>query len=281
MTNPTTAPLAAAHPGDALNAAIDAARIANPLLAEFPTELVFALPAGHETHSLPVPFALPDHIRQRVTVDTRDSLIGYTNRFSDPSSILIADYDKLTIAAHLDWHCHNGGDPIDPLAPRQDAHIARLILRDSEEFVRWNKLQGKLIEQAEFAQFLEENSEDIQTPSPAEMVELSRDLEGVAGQKFKAGNRLESGDRTFVFESETKVTSRIPIPSEFIIAIPLWQGEPPTELRCAFRYRVNDGYLMMGFEWRRVEYQRIGHFTRIATDVAEQTGLPVIYGRIT
>ncbi|WP_262983356.1 amine dehydrogenase large subunit [Paracoccus mutanolyticus] len=56
-------------------------------------------------------------------------------------------------------------------------------MRPSEEFSRWDEMEGKIHPQAEFARFLEENSVDIGFPEAGTMIEISRDLSTV-GQVF-------------------------------------------------------------------------------------------------
>jgi hypothetical protein len=130
------------------------------------------------------------------------------------------------------------------------------------------------------AAFLEENAVDVVDPEPAVLIEISRDLEGTQGVTFKSSTRLENGDRSFVYETETRAKGDIRVPREFTLEIPLYEGEEPTSLRCAFRWRISGGALQMGFQWRRVEYQRRAHFAQIANAAAEATGRPVFFGRV-
>ena len=111
------------------------------------------------------------------------------------------------------------------------------------------------------------------------LIEISRDLEAVQDVNFKSSTRLESGDRAFVYETETRTKGEVKVPREFALNIPLYNGEEPVVIRCALRFRVNAGGLFLGFEWRRVEYARQAHFMQIAHMAAEETGLPVFYGR--
>lgn len=263
---------------DAVDAAIHAA---------YSTERVIGGPDGRQHAFVPREFQLvqipddrrlPPHVKASVTVDDRASITGLVNRFSDARTILLADYDAGTITARLDWHTSAEDDGAPPAA-QPDQHRVTLKMRPSEEFTRWSEMQGKLHPQAEFAAFLEENAEDIVDPEPGRMIEISRDLEATQDVNFKAGNRLESGDRTFVYETETRVRGDVVIPREFKIEIPLYQGEDPVVLRCAFRFRIQPQGLSLGFEWRRVEYQRQAYFAQIAHRISEDTGRPVYLGR--
>lgn len=236
------------------------------------------VPDGYTLKDITDPHRLPPHAAARIVVDDRDSLQNYVNRFSTRDTVILADYDAGTITAQLDWH-----PPSDQDTPSNGGslkHSAQLVLRPSEEFKRWNAFAtGGLKSQADFALFLEENAADIWQPEPTEMLELARDLEAASGQTFKTRTRLENGDSALVFESETKVTSRVQPPREFTVHIPLYQGEEPEALQALFRWRASSGVIQMGFIWHRVEYMRQARFNQIAFAAAENTGRPVFFGR--
>ena len=94
-------------PGQAVNAAINAARLAEPTLDMDDGRTFAFVPESFNLKETTDPHRLPDHIDQAVCLDDRASLVSYANRFSDARSILIADYDAGTISARLDWHRSN------------------------------------------------------------------------------------------------------------------------------------------------------------------------------
>lgn len=270
-----------ASPGETLEAVLKAARIADPVI-DRPNGLAFAfVPEGFRMQDVSDPYQLPPRIQQRVTVDDADSLIEYAKRFLDDRSVIIADLDKLTIGVVLDWHSQNQV-PEDigvTLQPQPCQHIAALKLRNSEEFARWSAMEGALHSQMEFAEFLDENSSDIVDPDPAVMIEIARDLEATRGVAFKSGTRLQTGERSFRYETETHVKGDLVVPQRFCLSLPLFFGEAPTEIEASFRFRPNPDGLKLGYVWRRVEHVRQAKFQEIAFRVAEATGLPVFQGR--
>ncbi|QFQ87338.1 DUF2303 family protein [Paracoccus kondratievae] len=266
------------NPSGALDAAIEAARIASPVISGPDGRTHVALPERIKLHDITDPYRLPSRVRQNVTVDDRVSLSAYANRYKSDRSIIIADFDALTISARLDWHEHNQGEQFP--SPGHNAHAVTLALRPSEEFSRWDEMEGKIHPQAEFARFLEENSVDVETPEAATMIEISRDFEATVNQTYKSSVRLDNGDRKLLFENESKVQEGVIIPEKFTLLIPIYNGEEPEALTCLFRWRaMGGGAVGLGFQWHRVEYQRRAHFTQIATTASEETGLPVYMGR--
>lgn len=262
-------------PENALKTGILAAALAKPLMEHSDGRKHALVPQGYALQEVTDPNHLPPHIKQSITVDDRASLTAYANRFSDNRSIIIADYDSGQITANLDWHTNNDHE----LLPQQAAHSVTLALRDSEEYKRWAKMEGDFHSQQEFAFFIEENVADVVDPDASTLLEICREMEATQGASFKSGTRLDNGDRTFLYENETHVKNELVIPTEIKLAIPLYQGEEPTEIKAKFRFRVRPDGLLLGFNWHRVEYQRQAKFTELATVAADETSLPVFFGR--
>lgn len=277
--DPTMSPAAAARPAETLETVLRGARIADPVIAGKDGALHAFVPAGFQLAALPDATRLAPWPVARIEVDDRQSLIAYANRFSVPGrSKIIADFDAGEITARLDWHPDN--DAPDFLTAGPDKHAVTLKLRHSEEFARWDEMEGELMPQAQFARFLEENAADIHTPDPTTMIEISRDFEATVGQTYKSVIRLDNGDRKINFTNETNVTNGIVIPQKFTLAIPIYNGEEPDILTALFRWRPDGGgSVKLGFNWHRVEYQRRAHFAQIAATASEETGLPVFMGR--
>ncbi len=275
MTDTETTPQGLQAPKEELQVALEAARLAQPLIELDQGRQHVLLPPGYSTKDVSHPDIQDLHIKQTVTLDDAASLSTYTNRFSDDRSILIADYDSLSIRSHLDWHNNNDAD----LLPEPCAHVATLKIRSSEEFERWNSMQGTLHDQSEFAEFLDENVSDIVDPDPNVFLEIARDLEATQGCQFKAGTRLQTGERSFSYETETQVKNDFVVPQRFTLSIPLFDGEQPTDIVASFRFKPSPKGLGLGFVWRRVEYVRRAMFKEIAHRVSEETGRPVVFGR--
>lgn len=265
------------QPIHVLDAAIDGARLANPrFVTEDGREFAF-VPERYGLKDISDPLRLPGRARHIVTLDDRNSMTAFVNRFQRPETVLIADFPTLTISAVIDFHA----DQDSPVAEQARAcdFRADFKLLPSEEFLRWNAMEGEMHSQAEFAEFLDENSSDIEEPDSATMVEISRELEATVGAAFKSAVSPETGDRKFVYETETKTKGDIIVPKRFSLNIPLYNGEGPELLEARFRFRAMPDGLLLGFTWHRVEYQRRAFFNAIATQIAEDTGRPVFAGR--
>ncbi|QPM89356.1 DUF2303 family protein [Pseudooceanicola algae] len=274
----STTPDTRLDPRGALNASIDGARLSNPIIDHPDGRRHAFVPSGYSLQDVTDPFKLPPMIKQAITFDDRDSLTTYVNRFCDHRSIIIADLDAGTICAALDWHTGSEEDG-DALKAQPACHKASLRLRLSEEFKRWDEIEGPMHSQEEFAMFIEENVADVSDPDHSTLLEICRELEATQGATFKSGIRLENGDRVFKYENETRVANQMVVPTEIGLSIPIYHGEEPVELKAKFRFRVTPEGLRLGLRWHRVEYQRQATFRAMAFQVSENTGLPVMFGR--
>lgn len=237
-----------------------------------------ALPNEFSLHELKDQAFVAPYISQNIVIDDRASLSAYANRFKDERSIILADYDALTVTAQLDWHSHNQSTDAGSASPNK--HRAVLRLRPSEEFARWDKfVKEGFHDQESFARFLEENASDVAEPDPATLIEISRDFEATVGQVYKSSTRLDNGDRKLVFDTESRATNDVVIPQQITLSMPFYNGEDPSEIVAKFRWRPSNGAVVFALEWHRVEYHRRAHFNQIAYLAADETGLPVFVGR--
>jgi uncharacterized protein YfdQ (DUF2303 family) len=264
-------------PRPAFDVTLEAARLSNPVVnGEDGRQHVF-VPNGMALRDITDPHRLSPRAAAAVSLDEKRSLVEYLSRFVLKGSVLIADFDTLSITAIIDYHEESADMAAGSVG--SVSHMAKFALRPSEEFARWDGFEGELHSQAEFAAFLEENAVDVVEPNSATLIEISRDLEAVQDVNFKSSTRLGSGDRSFTYENETKTKNDVVVPTKFMLNIPLYQGESPVKLTAALRFRVTATGLVLGFEWRRVQYQRLAYFRQIATDIVEATGVPVFFGR--
>lgn len=238
------------------------------------------VPTGMKLVDVTDPDVISDHPATNVKVDDPESLSTYINRFSTVSTVIFADVDKLTVQGIIDYHSASELSSNIRSANGYARHNASLVLRKSEEFKRWNEAEGRLMGQAEFAAFLEENIIDVTDPEPTVLLEIARDLEAIKDVNFKSSVSLESGDRKFRYEDETKIKGEIAVPKVFALTFPLFVGDEPVTVEALLRYRITPDGLMLGFQWKRVQYMILERFSEIAAKVSADTDVPLMYGRV-
>jgi len=225
-----------------------------------------------DEHSLSV--TTPRYIKQHVTLQTVDSLIEYVKRFKGNDTVLFADITANRIVAVVDYHA--------PAEAAHTAHRGTLDLAHSIEWAEWNRISGRLMEQLEFARFIEENGADVKAPVGAELLECVRDLQAHRKVNFTKAVRTSSENENFEYSEETEAKTKkggIEIPTKFELAIPVYFGEPDTELHAFLRWKLGDGNLTLGIALHRAEHVRQAVFKQIVLSVAEQTGCPAVFGK--
>jgi uncharacterized protein YfdQ (DUF2303 family) len=247
---------------------------------------LLALPGingSYVLHDATVPNAaevpLPKVLRQSVAIQTSGSLKAYVNRFKNSDSMLFADIGANVITAVIDYH----EEPMDD-EPKalHGVHVATLTLPYSKEWETWLRLNEKLMGQVDFANFLEENGMDFLEPSGGELLDICRDLQ-VTGSKHFEGSVRDGSLVKFTYKKDEGATTSLDmeLPSEFMIAIPVYFDEPPVQIRCLMRRKIDDGDLSLGYKMIRVENTRQAEFQRVASVVQFDTHITMVNGKRT
>jgi uncharacterized protein YfdQ (DUF2303 family) len=225
-----------------------------------------------------LPYKAPHFVAQRVALQTTDSLVEYVNRYRGDDTVLFADISTDTIIGQVDYH--SPGD--EELVPRPVAHAAALKLAFSVEWTAWNGISGKLMDQLDFARFIEENACDVRAPCGAEILECVRHLQAVRKVDWRKAVRTASGVETFEYAeaTEAKTKGGVEVPTKFLLGIPVYFGEPDHELHAFLRWKLDGGDLKIGVQLHRPEHVRQAVFKNIVYDVAERVKCPAMYGKL-
>lgn len=238
------------------------------------------VPDGYAAKDVTDPHGLyprkPSYIKQRVEVQTLDSLVEYVNAFKTADTKLFADMMGNSITAVIDYH-HNDGKA------ENAAHIVTMALPYSEEWKLWTAIDDKLQGQLEFARFLEENHPDIAQPNAAELIEAARDLRAARNIKFTKVVRTDSDNESFSIDDQTTLGSNksgesVELPRQFTLRIPVYFGEEAIDMTAFLRWKVDDG-MKLGIKMWRPEHVRQAMFKQIVTGAAERTALVAVYGK--
>ncbi|HUN01074.1 MAG TPA: DUF2303 family protein [Halothiobacillus sp.] len=156
---------------------------------------------------------------------------------------------------------------------------ATIELRKTPQWVKWQNMDGKMVSQTEFAEFIEDNLQDIAEPEGATMLEIVTYLQATRTTDFKSGVRLSNGNVQFVNveNTEAKVgAGKIEVPETFKIAVTPFLGLALFAIPVRFRYRISDGKLTMGLKLQRIE----NLMNQVLDDVIKDISCAnLIYGR--
>lgn len=217
----------------------------------------------------------PRYVKQSPTLQTQDSLVDYVNRFKGEDTILFADIAADSIVALIDYHSAKEAANV--------AHRATLVLPRSEEWRLWTEISGKLKPQLEFARFIEENAADVRAPSAGDLLDACRDLQVHRKVNFIKAVRTQSDNENFEYSEETNATGKrgeLEIPTKFVLGLPVYFGEPETEVHAFLRWKLDEGMLALGIQLHRLEHIRQSVFKMIVMAVAERTGCQAVFGKL-
>lgn len=240
------------------------------------------IPDGYDAKDVTDPHGLfprtPAYIKQRVEVQTLDSLVEYVNAFKTANTKLFADMKANSITALIDYHQQDG-------KAANVAHAATMALPFSEEWKLWTSIDGGLHGQLEFARFIEENHPDIADPNAAELIELTRDLHAHRNVKFTKVVRTDSDNENLVAEDTTTLKTGasgkgVELPRQFTLRIPVYFGESAIDMTAFLRWKVDDDGMKLGIKMWRPEHVRQAMFKQIVTGAADRTSLIAVFGKI-
>lgn len=199
-----------------------------------------------------------------------DSFLAYFGKHSDEHSEVYADATTSVITAVLDAHTAED--------PRWGCHRLELRLQQTAAWKAWTSMDGQLVPQAQFAEFIEDNLVDLVEPDSATMLELAESFEVTTSAEFQSSQRLDSGARKFSYvEEQTGKAGHkgdITIPATLTLALVPYEGTEPYRVTARFKYRLDKakGALTLGFKIERPEDTLTAAYEDIRTLIA--TGIP-------
>jgi uncharacterized protein YfdQ (DUF2303 family) len=103
-----------------------------------------------------------------------------------------------------------------------------LALRKTEAWEQWLALDGKLMGQEQFAEFLEDHLPELLDPAAATMLEIAQSIQAATKAEFQSGTRLSTGERQFAYvENVTAKAGQrgdLTIPETFVVGLVPFEG---------------------------------------------------------
>lgn len=235
------------------------------------------VPEGYEVQHLKPLAPKLHHVKQTVAMLNQASFSAYLNRFKTPESQILADYRQPLIAAVVDYHT-----PGQPALPGYGEHRVTFQPPWSEEWARWRKIDNKPMEQADFAEFIEENYMDVAEPPSAELLDVVGSLQAKKNVEFHSGIRLQDGTTQLSYNEkiESKGKGTLKVPAEFSLGVPIFYGGERYKVRVLLRYRINEGALVFIAKINRREFVEQTAFNDIVAQVEAATGIAPYAGSL-
>lgn len=234
----------------------------------------FHTPTGVHKVDLTGPATAPDRKVGLTTVRDAASFHAYFEKHADDDTEVYADSDRLTVTAVLDAHQADG--------PRFNEHVLRLALRETEAWKQWAARDGKLVDQEQFAEFLEDHLPELLEPSAGEMLEIAQSFQANSKVEFQSASRLSSGQRQFQYvETSTAKAGQkgqLSVPETFTIGLVPFEGSEGYKLVARLRYRIGQNGLVLGYKLERPGDIRAKAFADVVTAIGEHIEQPVMNG---
>lgn len=206
-----------------------------------------------------------------------DSFVTYFQKHMTPGTEIYADTTNHTVTAVLDAH--------DAVDPAWSDHIVRFETVKTKSWQEWAAVDGKQLPQEAFAEFIEDHTLDVRSPSSAEMLEVAQSLIVNRSVDFESTRRLADGRTAFQYRenSEAKAgqAGELDIPEELELVLQPFEGAAPQLVTARFRYRLRGGDLTLGYKLNRPEDVIRSCFDDIVAIIsgkAAEVGIPVLYG---
>lgn len=215
--------------------------------------------------------------RKSGTTTVRDAISfqAYFAKHADADTEVYANVEQLSVTAILDAHKAD--------AARWEGHRLTLALRKTEAWEQWLALDGKLMGQEQFAEFLEDHLPELQEPDAATMLEIAQSFQAATKVDFQSGTRLATGQRQFQYVETTTAKAgqkgQLTIPETFVIGLVPFEGSAGYRLTARLRYRIVDTQLRTGYKLERPSDTLKSAFEDVVAEIGEAIEQPVMNGR--
>ncbi|MFF4412142.1 DUF2303 family protein [Streptosporangium sp. NPDC001559] len=226
----------------------------------------------------------PARKKGTVRVDDLASFVHYYAKHCDDASEVYVDIDAGRVTAVLDAHEGNqdvaGTDGVP--AARWGEHRLVLTMAQTDKWKRWTGIDRKMLLQEQFADFIDDNREDIRVPQPAEMLELVQHFQAQTKVTFNSATVLSNGNRRLTFTEETTAGAgakqQLEVPSVLELGIAPFEDVDPYVVHARFRYRISGGDLLMGVWLDNAVDVRRDAVKTVVTRLQEELGVVVMRG---
>jgi uncharacterized protein YfdQ (DUF2303 family) len=182
----------------------------------------------------------PSRVNESVLVSTEQSFVDYLGKFALPNTLVRFNDSNYVVSAIIDYHT-------DSFDARWCEHGLQYKCPKSDELIVWIKNNKNKMTQVDFAEFVEDNIKDFQSPSGAELLEMATNFTINRDANFSSGVRLSSGEFQFQFSEENKKGS-VTVPEKIEIGIPVFKNGQAYRVQAKLRYRLHSGKLTLWYE---------------------------------
>lgn len=238
------------------------------------------VPMDTEVKSMEQYLDSPTRIRRALIVTTLESFNRYYNEFKNAeTSRIYVDGETVAVVGILDDHKSDGDEDPTLWAASWCDHRVIYKCPYSRQWEAWMAMDRRKVGQVEFAEWLEDRTEDVQEPSGSDLLALCLDLQIHRKVVYGSATRLASGEHSFSY-SEDNQTGTVEIPASITLGIPVFQGGTTYAITARFRYRLTEGKLVLWFELVEPQKYVEDAFNEVVEAVKEATGQEPLHAKM-
>lgn len=181
----------------------------------------------------------------------------------------------------LDHHVATDGDVLRNHAD-WGQHRAQLDLKLTPEWQVWAARDKGSFGQREFAQFIEDNSDDVATPAGAELLDLVRTLKATCNAQYNGTVEDKPGTFSASYVQATRaqagVKGDLDLPTEFALSIAPYEGGNKILIVARLRFEINNEKLLLRYELVKIQKFLDRALADISAGIEKATGLTAWYG---
>lgn len=234
----------------------------------------------------------PGEVNGSAETTTLQSFVELVNRHKNDGSAVFGKtaWPQPALTAIIDYHGEKA-------AARWGRHRIRYAFPITDEFKVWIEKNGKPMDQATFANFLEDHAAELDAAygpekaeyetlfketfaTPADLIALSRHLEVFVNAKVKQGARIQTGERVveFVEEHMNGKGEKVEIPGIFMVSVAAFLDGERIRIPARLRYRIAGGEIHWFYQLYRWQHWLRDQVKNDLDTVKQKTALPTFEG---
>lgn len=223
--------------------------------------------------------ARPRRKKGTYTVHDVPSFATYFAKHGDESSEVWADETQQTLIAVLNAHC---AEETDNDGAAWEDHRLSYAVKKTDAWKAWAAIDGKMLDQAAFAEHIEARAIDIINPASAQMLDVAQTFEATTNVEFESGELLASGERSLKYKETTAAkagqSGTVEIPKEIHLQLIPFEGADAYLVVARFRYRISNGRLSLGVVLERPEDIIRAAFADVVEKVEDAISHIILHG---
>lgn len=240
------------------------------------------VPEGYKVQNLTDRDAAPARATGVVKLRDANSFVAYFNRQKRTESLIYASLDPAKILGVIDDHMSYEEALLlddDAKGTNWRGYRVEFAVPASREWKVWTGKDRQPLDQLAFAELIEDNLPDIQTPDGSTMLSVALNFEASKEGNFVSATRLQDGSTNFVWKEDVNATgNKIAMPSQITLNIPVFENGSAYPLDARIKYRVNNGTLKIWYELVRPHKVLEAAFRAIWSQIEEQTETKILLG---